>query len=71
MEWKCQEEGCEGYVINNIKNAVPLKTGCRESTINAFPCSKCGRLYFEEETPVNKRSGEKAFFINGKLIHRN
>lgn len=71
---KCTEDGCDGLVKIEENTGVELRINCL-ATETAYPCQKCGRLYWPDESGgftggVFSRRGEKAFLIAGQLINR-
>jgi hypothetical protein len=72
---KCTEDGCVGE-IDLTGTDVSLRTGCMGFEV-AFPCKICGRLHFLRGNEVHKcpvgvetRGGQRAFFMNGEVVHR-
>ena len=62
---KCCNGNCSGIV--DMTNPIELKTGCG-SVAFAYPCKKCGRLHWSNQTPVFNRKGKEMFLKEGKLI---
>lgn len=69
---KCTEPGCDGET--NFFKSVTLMTGGRTFGVRtwskAYPCNKCGRLYWGDGSPVNNKAGKKKFLLNGKVVRR-
>lgn len=59
---KCSD--CDGEL--DMTKEIPLRTSCT-SYASAIPCSKCGRLHWDDKNPVSNRSGERAFLVDGKI----
>ncbi len=71
---KCTEKGCDGLVKIEKDTGVELRISCL-ATDTAYPCQKCGRLYWPNENGgftggVFSRSGEEAFLIDGRVINK-
>ncbi len=67
---KCTEKDCNGQT--DERNSIPLRIscdGCASGSELAYPCKKCGRLYWESGDPVSSRTGKKAFLLDGKIVH--
>lgn len=64
-EFKCTEEDCSGLIIVSSDNAAVMRTGCH-SCDTAYPCNTCGRLHWDDRTPLNNRDGDAAFLIDGR-----
>jgi uncharacterized protein with PIN domain len=63
---KCKEKDCCGEI--NINDEVSLQTGCENVSrtpvfSTAYPCKKCGRLYWKDGTPIFNKNGKKAFLL--------
>jgi len=58
----CKE--CGGVV----SNAIFVKTGCGPPSSPAYVCEKCGRLHWEDGSPVFNRAGNPAFIKDGGLV---
>ena len=63
----CRNANCADGIVDK-DCSVPVQVGC-ESFNNANPCTKCGRLHWEDNTLVFNRSGHKAFFKTGELYN--
>lgn len=66
---ECKEKGCKGTV--NKSRTISLMTGCGGPSFSlACPCDSCGRLYwYNDNSSVFNRPGDKAFLKNGKVVH--
>lgn len=63
---RCKETGCDGEV--DLTTPVTLQVGCR-SVDHAYPCSRCGRLHWNDGSAVQNRAGQKAFLRDGKVVN--
>lgn len=77
----CTENGCNGKIYEQSPVAVMTSCSTMSRAIcnnscpgiypkNAYPCKKCGRLYWEDGTPIFNEKREKSFFENGNVISR-
>ena len=70
---KCKEKDCGGEVEVSSDKAVSLRSGCPGCSVaigKAYPCDKCGSLYYEDGSSVATRGGANAFLVDGKLVGR-
>ena len=64
---KCQNEsGCEGLLDN--ARSVPMRVGCA-SFENALVCPQCGRIHWQDGTPVLNRQEYRAFLKGGEIVN--
>jgi len=64
---KCRDYQCRKGAIDK-KMPVWIKTSCVSSTV-VYPCNICGRLHWENGSPVRNRSGHRGFLKNGKVFN--
>lgn len=64
---ECKEKNCDGTVDKG--SPIALRTGC-VGVATAYPCKKCGALYWENGRKVFNRPGHRAFFEVGHIVHK-
>lgn len=67
---RCVEKDCDGEIDLAQKCGVTTCLSCKVK-LRCFPCSKCGRLHWEEGTGVFSRiQGLKAFLVEGGPVYK-
>ncbi|MCX6740975.1 MAG: hypothetical protein NTY61_01085 [Candidatus Parcubacteria bacterium] len=64
---KCQEVGCDGEI--DWDTFITIRTECVRF-VQAFPCSKCGRLHWVDGEVVPVENGEGAFLHGRRVVYK-
>ncbi len=63
VQFDCKGIGCTGTVVVSAENFLRIGShSCSACSPPLYPCTICGKLHEEDETPAKNRGGDSFFF---------